>query len=522
MKTHSIQYKFLTTIISAMLAITFFVGGLCIYEVDTFVKVHTEELLEVTSKKEAAQVNDIFNDMEKSVNIMESYTLDYFTSKDDILNRDKQMEIIEYAEGMFGDVAKYTNGAIAYYLRFDPEISDGKTGMFYSKVNGQEGYIRFEPTDITLYNKDDIEHVGWYWQPYEAKKPVWLDPYYNKNNDILMISYVVPLYYENLFFGVVGMDFDYTVLMDKVNEIKIYENGFAYLELDGLIIHNDDFIEEPSNIARGYLLVSEKLANGMTLVIASSNEDIRQIRHEIALKIVVTTLLIAIVFSLLVVFMVKKIVKPLTELTNASKKLAVGDYNVEIVNSDTYEIKLLSNAFETMLVYLREHEKLQYMLAYRDSMTGLRNTTAYKDWINDFNKEIETNTIDFGVIVFDVNNLKETNDKYGHDVGNKLIITAAKIISETFKRSPVFRIGGDEFVAILQNSELDSYEELLLKFDLECSNAYIEADGEHLSVKIARGFSKYVNGEDEQFIDVFNRADDEMYKNKRKTKSLNK
>ena len=44
-----------------------------------------------------------------------------------------------------------------------------------------------------------------------------------------------------------------------------------------------------------------------------------------------------------------------------------------------------------------------------------------------------------------------TNDKYGHEAGNKLIITAARIISTVFKRSPVFRVGGDEFVVVLQN-----------------------------------------------------------------------
>lgn len=518
MKIDSIQFKFLTTIISAMIAITFFVGGLCIYEVDTFVQLQTENLLDVTSKKESVQVNNIFKDMEKSVNIMGSYTLDYFSSKEEIKNRDKQNELIQYAEKMFEDVAQYTSGAIAYYLRFAPEISDSTTGLFYSKVNGQDEYIRFEPTDLSLYSKDDIEHVGWYWQPYEAEKPVWMKPYYNENNNILMISYVVPLYYDDLFVGIVGMDFEYQVLTDKVDEIKIYENGFAYLELDGLIIHNDDIhtSKHPSDIRNGYLLVSEELVNGMTLVLAASYDDMKQLRYDISLKIIITTLILTTLFSLIVIFMVKRIVKPLKELTMASEKLANGDYDVEIVNSDTYEIKLLSKAFENMTMHLREHEELQYLLAYRDSMTGLRNTTAYKAWINDFNKEIQNGNNNFGLIVFDINYLKETNDKYGHDTGNKLIIEAAKIISDAFKRSPVFRIGGDEFLAVLQKSELENYEELLIKFDIECSKTYIENN----PISIARGFAKYEIGKDTEFVDVFNRADDEMYKNKRKMKSL--
>ena len=53
-----------------------------------------------------------------------------------------------------------------------------------------------------------------------------------------MISYVVPLYHGDSFIGVVGMDFDYTVLTEIVQKIKIYENGFAHLELNNVIMQN--------------------------------------------------------------------------------------------------------------------------------------------------------------------------------------------------------------------------------------------------------------------------------------------
>ena len=71
------------------------------------------------------------------------------------------------------------------------------------------------------------------------------------------------------------------------------------------------------------------------------------------------------------------------------------------------------------------------------------------------------------VIVLDMNYLKEANDRYGHDVGNKLIRAAAQTISDVFKRSPVFRIGGDEFLIILQNRDLAERNDLLAKLDAE-------------------------------------------------------
>lgn len=522
MKIQSMQFKVLMTVISAMLAITVFIGGLSIYEVDQFVQHQTEDFINVTCEKDASQINDIFGDMEKSVHIMESYVLDFINSKDDIKDPKKQSDILARSDEMFVDVANHTDGAVAYYFRFTPEVSHNTFGLFYSKVKGKDGFIRFEPTDISLYDKSDTEHVGWYWQPFEAGEPVWMTPYYNQNNDILMISYVVPMYFENEFIGVVGMDFDYTVLTDKVHKIKIYENGFAHLEFEGADVYNTDHVEDAKlhENPEKYLSVSEELRNGMTLIISASYDDIRQIRYDIALKILFVVLLLSALFSLIVIFIVRRIVYPLKTLTDASVKLSNRDYDVEIVHSNTYEIKLLSTAFENMALQLKEHEKLQHLLAYRDSLTGLRNTNSYWAWINDFDKEIETKEMVFGVIVLDINYLKETNDRYGHDVGNKLIVSAAHIISYIFKRSPVFRIGGDEFAVILQNRDLDEMEELFMKFDEECRNVSIETEKENIPVSIAKGFAIYNSKKDSNFIDVFNRADDAMYENKREIKGL--
>ena len=400
-----------------------------------------------------------------------------------------------------------------------------RSGIFFSKVDGGEEYIRFEPTDLALYDKDDTEHVGWFWQPYKAGKPIWMTPYYNQNNNILMISFVIPLYHEGQFVGVVGMDFDYTVLTDQIHTIKIYENGFAYLELDNVIIHNGQETTDHKHSHEKedeHLRVSEELDNGMTLVLSVCYDDIKQIRYEVAYKILFSVLLLTLIFSLIVFFMVKKTVRPLQKLTDAAIKLSDGDYEVEITHGNTYEIQQLSTAFETMLLNLREHDRLQHILAYRDSLTGLRNATSYQKWMLEFDKRIREEKPSFGIIMFDLNYLKETNDTYGHDVGNKLIVGAARIISDTFKRSPVFRIGGDEFLVILQNRDLEERDALFEKFESDYANTFVEAGDEKLPISIAKGFSTFDPATDTQFSDVFNRADDQMYQNKKNMKMAEK
>ena len=156
-------------------------------------------------------------------------------------------------------------------------------------------------------------------------------------------------------------------------------------------------------------------------------------------------------------------------------------------------------------------------MTYRDSLTGLRNTTSYKEWVVDFDKKIKEEKVSFGVVVFDINYLKEANDTYGHNIGNKIIVSASQIIASTFKRSPVFRIGGDEFVAILQGSDLEDRKKLFLQFETACENTILEEEG--LSISVAKGFAMFDSAKDTQFSDVFNRADDRMYQHKKKIKT---
>jgi diguanylate cyclase (GGDEF)-like protein len=335
---------------------------------------------------------------------------------------------------------------------------------------------------------------------------------------------VVPLYYENAFIGVLGMDFDYTVLTEDIHRIKIYEHGFAHLELNGVVIH--DTTENSTGNSRfqtdrdNHLRSSRELANGMTLVLSASYDDIRQIRYDIAYEILLIILLFVLIFSCLVIWTVKKIVKPLKKLTDASIKLSKGDYDVEIAHSDTLEINLLSTTFENMIVNLREHKDLQHRLAHRDSLTGLRNTTSYKGWVVEFDKKIREGNLSFGILVLDINNLKEINDTYGHTLGNELIVAVSHIISDTFKRSPVFRIGGDEFLVLLQNKDLADMEELFINFDLKCAATHIDKGNVSLPISIAKGFSRFDPSKDTQFSNVFERADNEMYKHKREMKTL--
>ena len=85
-----------------------------------------------------------------------------------------------------------------------------------------------------------------------------------------------------------------------------------------------------------------------------------------------------------------------------------------------------------------------------DALTRVKNRTAYELAVAKYDHKIKNSTIDeLGLAVFDINNLKMINDNLGHELGDEYIKNCCKLICTVFKHSPVFRIGGDEFVAIV-------------------------------------------------------------------------
>ncbi len=101
-----------------------------------------------------------------------------------------------------------------------------------------------------------------------------------------------------------------------------------------------------------------------------------------------------------------------------------------------------------------QQEKMRY-LSYRDMLTGLYNRNKYISIVTAFKDQTLENV---GVAYIDLNGLKAINDNYGHAKGDKFICAAADILKSVFPNN-AYRVGGDEFVIVIQNIECDKYEE---------------------------------------------------------------
>ncbi len=146
-------------------------------------------------------------------------------------------------------------------------------------------------------------------------------------------------------------------------------------------------------------------------------------------------------------------------------------------------------------------------MAYSDPLTGVKNKMAYIEDVGVYDQRIEDgNLTDFGIIVFDLNDLKLTNDTLGHEAGDNYIKAGCNLICSKFKRSPVYRIGGDEFVVLLHGEDYKNHSSILEDFHKTILHNLETGD-----VVIAFGFADYATLPDKGFMRLFETADRQMY-----------
>ena len=163
-----------------------------------------------------------------------------------------------------------------------------------------------------------------------------------------------------------------------------------------------------------------------------------------------------------------------------------------------------------------ENSRFFKSMANNDSLTGVRNKHAYSEYESKLNEKIRSGELKDGiaVLVCNINGLKIVNDTQGHAAGDRLIKDACDLICEHFTHGAVFRIGGDEFVVILQDRGYEEMDE-----NLAAINREAEENIERGKVVVAVGHS-VLTEEDEQIRDVFGRADSLMYKRKQELKAM--
>ena len=353
-----------------------------------------------SAKQTAESVDSVLGLIEAKVNLL-AMAGNILADEGKIIAKDKDY-FQTYEKEMNTVVIKATEdipGLVASYIRYDPFLTYGTSGTFFTDVDNDGKPEAVTPTDLAAYDPSDMEHVGWFYTPLKNKKATWMEPYFNANINKTIISYVSPVYLQSgKDFGVLGVDFDFAYLNKLLDEHqKYHEKECFLLNADGKILFHPDYTEgenfgeilggkykkvlaEILNKEEGYvnegsaknavLLGYHALSNGWKIVITPSHKAIYG-----DIEILKNTLFIFISVYLLFMLALSVILgnrqaRPILSLTKSVKKLSEGSLDEEIKVRSKNEIGALAKGLRQLVGQLKEYRL--YIQEITDSLNEMQ------------------------------------------------------------------------------------------------------------------------------------------------------
>ena len=477
-------------------------------------------------------LNHYFDSVEQSVEMVSAYVQSDLKGIDD----NELQAHLDRVSDIFKKLTYKTFGVLTYYYRISPEISKDVKGFWYVNLTGDK-FEEHKVTDISQYDVNDTSKLVWFTVPRATGKGVWLPPYVTDNLDVRVISYNVPVYHEKRFIGVIGIEIDYSTMASEVKNISLYDNGYAFLinSKGGIAYHPRmdvaNSVIKPATPA-GLLSESEHvnyefdgvekqaawlpLNNGMRICVSVPVREINAEWRKWSSRIVTVFGVFLLAFFFVIWAFSSRITKPLRQLTLAAEQVDKGKYDFKLDYNGNDEVGILTRTFKRVTGHLEDQISDLNDLAYADSLTSLHNKGAFEISLRELEAQVQAsrNTLEFAICIFDCNRLKLINDRHGHEKGDMYLKETASVICEIFDHSPVFRIGGDEFAAILTGRDYMNRQELLRQFDEKCALRQMNETELWRQVDVARGYAVFDPKEDKGVDDVLRRADKRMYENK--------
>lgn len=427
----SIKISITLSIIICSLISSAFIGSMCISNSRIMSNTDAEKELILTCENTGTDINALISRVEQSVNTLSKIAMDH-------LDFSQMPDNPEYVENytaemmdMFLTFAENTDGAITAYIRYNPDFTDPTSGIFYSRQNINEPFESIAPTDFTMYEKDDLAHVGWYYIPVANGAPLWMDPYLNENINIYMISYVVPLYVDGVSVGIIGMDIDFGQITDIADDINVFNNGYAFITSStGSVLHHksietgtmlsdynggelapmNKFLEDKNNQnseilrytldGKDYSMAFIVLDNGMRLSLTAEHNEIVARANEITYKIL-GFFLFGLIISIVLGFIISSnIANPINKLTGIIKKTADMDLHVTEIDP-----KLINRKDETGIM----------ARAIRDMRTALRDMI---DNMSRIKNNLDENMEYLDSVMQENNNMAEDNSATTQEIAS--------------------------------------------------------------------------------------------------------
>lgn len=350
----SIKTKIIVSIIACTLLSAIPIGIMSLRNVYQTSNQEAEQELVLKCQNEQEQINAQISKIEQSVDTLSSIAM----NKLEFLEfKRSAVYVKQYTDSIMSDVIKFgenTDGAICVYVRYNPDFTEPTSGIFLTRNSTDEEFTSSVPTDFTMYDKTDVEHVGWYYIPVENGAPLWMDPYLNGNVNVYMISYVVPLYVDGESVGIIGMDIDFSQITGMVEKTKAFSTGYSFLyKPDGSIMYHPE-MENGADLEQLGMTADEKawmcdaanegqvegfssngtktsavfytLDNGMMVALSAPDSEITADAVSLSAMMIGTCVVCLLICIVLAVILSRSIAAPITGITKVIRQTADLDF----------------------------------------------------------------------------------------------------------------------------------------------------------------------------------------------------
>jgi diguanylate cyclase (GGDEF)-like protein len=213
----------------------------------------------------------------------------------------------------------------------------------------------------------------------------------------------------------------------------------------------------------------------------------------------------------------KQIIMPLSLAGSTLGMLAILPKNNEQLSDGKMELlTTISNILAMSLKNAQEYHKLKEMTV-KDGLTGILNRKGFQNFIQKEFHRTKRYHRPLSLIMIDVDNFKKINDSLGHPAGDFVLQQLAGCLKRSIRQSDiVFRYGGDEFVILLPDTDIDQAKMLLNRVLSDVKKHTFEWESNQINVKISCGISttgELESHEDEK--DLIRKADTRLYSAKR-------
>lgn len=416
----NIKFKITALVLACTMFSALSVSALSFVYSNKIISNDATEIINSSCENTASELDAYLMRIEQSVDTLADYALANLEDFNAFKSSDAYVD--EYTAKIAPSLlsaAEHTEGAISIYIRYSPDVAYPTSGMFYMRSSMDSPYEVVENTDFSIYDKTDLNHVGWYYVPVNNGKPTWMSPYMNDNVGIYMISYVIPLFIDGENLGILGMDVNFSLIEEIADIDMIYDNASAFvLGDDNQILHHKDFeygtmmqdidskggtdticaavssgiisreTIEMSYGGQKYITTFRPMRNGMNIVTAVPYAETNANGQALRVAITVTSVVIILLAAAVAIMIVSSITKPIDSLNATVGEIADGNLDAVIKVNSRDEIGTLADSLSKLVSRLHDY------IAYISEISFVLDEIAEgnlafkltKDYIGEFEK----------------------------------------------------------------------------------------------------------------------------------------